>query len=271
MRLRNALSVINNSIRQYKIITPTLYHMIGIMDIAGCNYDGSIDHIAFRSFKSNGGIYNISEVLLKDGYFIERDTYEFPEKHLTAKWYSPTIEELPTVFVSQINEEKLSLNSQEIITSYTRQNSKRRRFDGVSRGSELWGPVLSSDYYKLSKESEYAAWTLAFGYSLNHITIPVHNLSKYNNIIDFNNLLLNNSIRLLGHGEIQISEDRKILQGSTLADDMKVLHHGSELISVPGTFVEFIERKYIDSGIRREGFDVSNANNIFESTYLRNV
>lgn len=269
MKLNNVKNVIKNAIQHYKSLTPSFYQIVKIMKTNGCGYDGSVDHVAFRSFKSNGGINNISKVLLENGDYRERDEYEFPEKHLTARWYDPLNQELPTVFVSQINEEKLSESSQKILKSYIEQKSEIPRFDGVSQGSELWGSVLSMDYYDLVRESEYAAWTLAFGYTLNHLAIPVHKLDKYNTIKDYTQLLLDNNVELLGNGKIQISKDKKLLQGSTLADEIKVLHHWYDLIPVPGTFVEFIERKLVSKHQRREGFDVSNANNIFESTYLQ--
>ena len=109
---------IKNSIEQYKLITPTFHKIIKIMKDADCGYDGSIDHVAFRSFKSNGGIGNISRLLVKDGEYQERDKFVFPEKYLTARWYSPLDKTLPTVFLSEINEEKLNKSSQKIIKSY---------------------------------------------------------------------------------------------------------------------------------------------------------
>ena len=264
MKYTNTLSIISNSIRQYKLVTPTFYKILDLMEKSGCKYDGSIDHIAFRSFKSNKGIDNIRKVLLDNDEYTERDEFEFPEKHLSARWYSSDNYNLPTVFVSQINEERLSEESQNIIKSYVK-DIKIHKFDGVSKGSDLWNPVLSSDYYKLAKESEYAAWTLAFGYSLNHVTIPVHKLSCYNNIKDYVNLLSDNDFKLLNEGTIQTSDDKLLLQTSTLADTSNIIQENL----IPSTFVEFIERKVDSNHQLREGFDPSNANNIFESTNIQ--
>ena len=79
--MKRASGMIKNSIKQYKLITPTFHKVVNIMNEHGCMYDGSIDHVAFRSFKSNGGIGNISNVLLEDKEYEERDKYNFPEKH----------------------------------------------------------------------------------------------------------------------------------------------------------------------------------------------
>jgi len=48
----------------------------------------------------------------------------------------------------------------------------------------------------------------------------------------------------------------------------------SAIKKIPGSYVEFAERRHISSdgdinGKRREGFEVSNANRIFESTYKK--
>jgi len=61
--------------------------------------------------------------------------------------------------------------------------------------------------------------------------------------------------------DIQQSEDKKLLQFSLKADDIKYNFKSGETEIIPGYFVELIER--IDD---REGFDTNNANTIFDST-----
>ena len=54
--------------------------------------------------------------------------------------------------------------------------------------SGLWRLPTWKDYTTLSKESEYAAWTIYNRYYLNHFTISVHNLKEgYNTVSWFNN------------------------------------------------------------------------------------
>ncbi len=274
LHLSKTVNIIDRSLVHYKYITKTYQKIVNIMDNNMCKYDNSIDHIAFRSLSSNGGIDNIKSVLLEDGLYQQKDNYEFPEKYLSAQWFSPEIKGLPRIFVSQINDEKLSNRSRRIINSYTEQNKQNKtEFNGVSSGKDLWGSVIISDYTSLAEESEYAAWALVFGYIINHVAIPVHLLNKYNNIIDYTSLLINNDIILLNDDKIQVSEDKLLLQGTTKSDLIYGPQHGTDIIRVPGTSVEFIERKETNciNKCRKEGFDSRNANVIFESSAIKLV
>ena len=181
----------------------------------------------------------------------------------------------------EINKSKLSIKYQNIISAYINTN-KNTIFDGISTGNELWRPVSMDDYNYLLPESEYAAWVLVFGDVLNHIGIPIHYLTQYDNIEDCVELLENNNITLstVG-GKIKKSDDKLLYESSVVADLVPAIQLGSEYLSLPGTVVGFIDRKTLPNYIhkccnnihnkyndnyRREGFDTNNANYIFDST-----
>lgn len=55
----------------------------------------------------------------------------------------------------------------------------------------------------LSRESEYAAWTLVNGYALNHVTISTHRLQSHiKKIDDFNKYIEANGFKLNSEGGI---------------------------------------------------------------------
>jgi hypothetical protein len=118
-------------------------------------------------------------------------------------------------------------------------------------------------------------------YYLNHYTISVHELEKeYNSLENFNNFLISIGIKLNDSGGIiKKSNDGLLLQSSSVANKVNAnFKEGKSLIS--GSYVEFAERKVlpkfknldkIKSIHRRDGFETSNADKIFESTYEKQV
>jgi len=117
-------------------------------------------------------------------------------------------------------------------------------------------------------ESEYAAWTIFNRYYLNHFTIAIHNLKDgYNTIETFNTFLEKHGVLLNDSGgKIKKSPDGNLLQSSTVAQMVKSIFAFGKEKMIPGSYVEFAERK---DG--REGFEAANADKIFESTYSAQV
>lgn len=73
----------------------------------------------------------------------------------------------------------------------------------------LWWIVFSYNFFKqcslclISSESEYAAWTLVNGYSVNHVTISTHRLkSRLKNIKNLNHFIEENGFKLNSEGGI---------------------------------------------------------------------
>jgi hypothetical protein len=247
------------------------------------------DHIAFRTMGVPFlGIQSLEKIFLYYG-FKRMDHYFFPAKKLDAFWYTPPSPEYPRIFISELRVKDLSENAQKIIHSYTDEVTADP-VDSINIDdanavdnflhSGLWQLPTLEDYLTLSKESEYAAWVIYNRYYLNHFTISVHNLKDgYNTIADFNAFLERNGFTLNDSGgKIKVSEDRSLLQSSTVAEMIEATFANGVKHRISGSYVEFAERKVlkqfenlstseIKRAHRREGFEANNADKIFESTY----
>lgn len=251
------------------------------------------DHIAFRTLGVPAlGIASLERVFLHYGYE-RRDRYDFPAKSVTAHWYAPPTASFPRVFISELRIDELSAEAGAILRSYTG-GVRADPVDALDLDSAdgvvtflhapLWRTPTWADYSRLQRESEFAAWVIYNRYYLNHFTISIHDLpagwstlEAFNRFLESNGFTLNDS-----GGPIKVSADGKLLQSSTVAalvdaafDDE---HGGTEVRRIPGSYVEFAERRVLDqfahlpaSAIRREhrreGFEAASADKIFESTF----
>ena len=248
------------------------------------------DHIAFRTLGVKYlGIQSLEKIFIYHGY-VKRDYYNFDKKKLNAYWYSHPEKNMPRIFISELRVNDLSTKTRNIIKKYTSQlkydpvknlnlNSYNKIIEFLS--NPLWELPYLKDYNDLSDESEYASWVIYNRYYLNHYTISVHDLPKnYNNLENFNKLLINKmNIRLNDSGGIiKTSNDGLLLQSSSVANQIMAKFSNNETKLISGSYVEFAERKILPkySGIslknieafhRRDGFETSNADKIFESTF----
>ncbi|GAQ77726.1 hypothetical protein KFL_000030060 [Klebsormidium nitens] len=272
-----------------------------VMSILGERELIRFDHFAFRTFGVEGyGIDSIAKMFLDLGYR-QRDELRFPAKKLRAYWYSPpkeAVEEsgasmtdgpLPRVFISELLVDQLSEKAQAIIKKYT---SEGRQLAGHAALSSLvhglpWRTPELKDYVELTRESEYAAWTLVNGYALNHTTITCHDFVNFTMgpgmaLRDVVNFLYREQIALNGAGGslINVSPDKLLLQASTEADIAPFTFAGGHVADVPLSYIEFAHREVLPEFEnlpleeiydchRREGFEVGNADNIFESTSIK--
>jgi hypothetical protein len=251
------------------------------------------DHIAFRTMGINTlGVKSFEKIFLHYGY-IKKDNYRFNEKKLNAFWYSPPSPELPRVFISELCVDELSPISQKIINHYLKDINLDPvdliNLDNPEKvisffRTPLWDLPKLSDYKLLLKESEYAAWVIYNRYYLNHYTISVHNLPEgYNELSKFNDFLINLNIKLNDSGGlIKTSKDGLLLQSSTIANTIYATFAKGDKFKIAGSYVEFAERKILPEFLnlkqnkinfshRRDGFEVSNADRIFESTFTNQV
>lgn len=247
------------------------------------------DHIAFRTMGvENLGISSLEKIFIHLGYQ-KRDFYLFPAKKLTAYWYAPPLPHFPRIFISQLMVEQLTGKNSALIRSYTSEVQQdpvdMLNLDNPVEVDDflhkpLWRTPSWQDYQALGGESEYAAWVIYNRYYLNHFTISVHRLPDgFNTIAQFNDFLEENGFQLNDSGgKIKTSEDGLLIQSSTVAEMMDAEFtsiHGEPVIKkISGSYVEFAERRLLDSdgdtnGERREGFEASNADRIFESTYRK--
>ena len=248
------------------------------------------DHIAFRTMGVEFlGIQSLEKIFLHHGY-VKKDFYSFKTKKLNAFWYSHSDENMPRIFISELKVNDLSENSRRIISKYTDQVTEDPvdKLD-LSNANEvinflsnpLWSLPSLNDFNDLLKETEYGSWVIYNRYYLNHYTISVHELiDQYNTLEKFNAFVTKIGIKLNDSGGvIKESKDGLLLQSSSVANKVKAnFTEGSSLIS--GSYVEFAERKILPkySNVseikpihRRDGFETSNADKIFESTYIKQI
>lgn len=250
------------------------------------------DHFAFRTFGVDGyGIDSMAKFFTDFGY-IPRDELRFPAKKLKALWFSPPKMDfidggngingpLPRIFISELLVDQMSSQSQEVIRKYIKTSGNGNQHAAIASalGCLTWERPLYSDHQQLARESEYAAWTLVNGYALNHVTISIHRLkSRIRNIKSLNQFIEDHGFKLNSEGGIlKVSPDSLLLQSSTVADSMSFLFADGVTESVPCSYIEFAERlvlpqyknlanNEIKEFHRRDGFEVGNADKIFEST-----
>jgi len=257
--------------------------------VVASQHDIVNDHIAFRTLRvRNLGIQSFEKIFLHHGYQ-KRDYYYFEGKKLNAYWYAPPSDLYPRIFMSELVVDQLSEKAQQIIYQYTELIEKDPveqldLNDGQQIGEffhqSLWPLPSKQDYELLLAESEYAAWVIYNRYYLNHYTISVHALKDgYNHIEEFDAFVERLGIRLnTSGGKIKISDDGLLKQSSTVAEMQDATFADSETMSIAGSYVEFAERlplpeyaevptEQLTTAQRRNGFETSNADKIFESTY----
>ncbi|KAI3516385.1 hypothetical protein L1887_15300 [Cichorium endivia] len=250
------------------------------------------DHIAYRTFGIDGhGIDSISKFFLDFGY-TQRDELSFPKKKLKALWFSPPDEPvvkggfgvfgpLPRIFISELLVDQMSPQAQEIIKKYVGLSGQGHKHAVLSSaiGHLPWPRPSHSEFQQLASESEYAAWTLVNGYIVNHVTVSAHKLKcrlkdiqSLNKFIEIQGFSMNSE-----GGVLKVSPDGLLLQSSTVADSMQFEFSDGVKAKVPCSYVEFAERlvlpeykklseHMVEEIHRREGFEVDNADKIFEST-----
>ncbi|RCV42630.1 hypothetical protein SEVIR_9G230300v4 [Setaria viridis] len=282
-------TVISNMEKVYLSRNPTAKTILELVR----SYDGDhicYDHLAFRTFGVDGyGINSLAEFFTDFGY-LPREELRFPAKKLRAIWFSPPTNDgtgtgiygpLPRIFISELLVDELSAQSQEIIHKYIRTSGKGNKHAALASisGELTWETPIYSDFQVLSRESEYAAWTLVNGYALNHATISTHRLeSDIRNINKFNKFVEVNGFKLNSEGGIlKVSPDGLLQQSSTVADSSLFTFADGKTESIPRSYIEFAERlrlpqfkdlqdEEVKEHHRRDGFEVGNADKIFEST-----
>ena len=251
------------------------------------------DHIAFRTLHvPHLGIASFEKIFLHHGYQ-KRDYYYFEGKKLNAYWYAPPSALYPRIFISELIVDELSAEAQEIIRRYTNEITidpvdELDLDNGEEIGNffhqSLWTLPSKQDYLGLLAESEYAAWVIYNRYYLNHYTISVHALKDgYNTIQVFDDFVEALGIQLnTSGGKIKTSADGLLLQSSTMAQMQEATFAAGEILTIAGSYVEFAERrvlqefqnlplKEVQAYHRRDGFEINNADKIFESTYIGQV
>jgi hypothetical protein len=229
------------------------------------------DHVAYRTFNIPGiRRGDLGKIFEQWGYQRSSDELDFPDKKLKASYWLHDDPLMPKVFVSELELEKVSHALQAWIRSFAEPAVKKI---GTLRAEHLlaanWEPVKFEDYERFYPESEYAAWTAAFGIRLNHFTVLVNSLKSFSSLQELNEFLQTSGFVLNASGGIVKGTPQEYLeQSSTMARKVEWQFAGSLRKPVLGCYYEFA-RRYEVPGTGRlfPGFIPKSADKIFESTF----
>jgi hypothetical protein len=125
------------------------------------------------------------------------------------------------------------------------------------------GVVREDDYRQLLSESAEMAWIATEGNSFNHLTDRVADLEA---TVEAQNRLerpMKDSIEVSGSGRVM----QTAYKACTVSRDLQDSHGALKAHQVPGSFVEFIQRKIDPADGKIDlNFDSSNAQGIFKMT-----
>jgi len=241
------------------------------------------DHVAFRTFASQSrwsGIASIARPFEALGYRAA-GAYDFPDKRLSSLHFAPPTAELPKLFISELRVWELSAKARRIVLASTakaapgltdeelaalaslpegaaRREALRRRV--AAQLSRRWPAPKASDAAALERESQFAAWTLLHGHTVNHFTAAVKGIDEA--------VASLKSAGVPMKPEIEGAPGSKLRQSSTQAVVAPVeMRAGSRVVRKPWTYAyfELAERPLID-GRRFEGFLGGQATNLFDMT-----
>ena len=268
----------------------------------------SQDHVAFRTLPGEHCGAHILQALFQELGFTRQDSLYFEDKQLQAFWMCPPVSSqatcqsvLPKVFISELILNKFSPEFQDIVTTCALQVrlspiekfkalASQARAGDAGAAAQLentvvayltqgpaWARPQFSQYQKLRAESEYAAWTLAFGAQANHFTVSVFLMNRFSSLQAFNTFVtteLKIPMNASGGGLVKGTPENRLEQSATLAAPVDV-HFQEGLVKLPYAFVEFATRYPLDGKVADQkwhsyyqGFVVGNADKIFESTNL---
>ncbi len=261
----------------------------------------AIDHIAFRTFNAHSGeqpegIRAIKHIL----NFLEYkpvSKYNFTKKKLNAVHFEHPDERFPKIFVSQLEVADLPEWTQQLInesihnTTYllTDKSIELLRIleesgilpaeaadylvnDLVQYFRRPWNIPLKENVLKLNDVSQYGAWVLLHGNSVNHFAAFVNQQE----VKDWPDLEITcKALELAGipmKEKIEGAPGSKLRQSATLAikEELRVKgENGFEKIVWTNAYFELVERNYIEeNGVRKlfNGFLGEQASHLFDLT-----
>jgi hypothetical protein len=228
------------------------------------------DHIAFRTLDyPEIDIDELSTPFIRNGY-VPKGEYDFEEKHLFAKHFElPSDKNAPRIFISQLVRSDCSPFIREVLReAYLGVDKKKLVPENLIFHGRLFSPISYRIYQMLREESEYAAWFYVFGFRVNHFTVSVNALKKYNDIYKVNELLKQNAFTLnASGGEVKGTPEELLQQSSTMADLVRIKFEEGEY-EIPSCYYEFAQRFPDANGELYSGFIAKSADKIFESTNM---
>ena len=254
--------------QNYLSVTPSA---VKVHELLGSTQQNDVvnDHIALRTFNlPKVGLDKLAAHFEAVGYK-ECGTYNFEAKKLFAKHFEHSDPNQPKVFISELLVEEFSEQLQETIKDIVEKIDE----DAITAENFLYSgrhwDIDSATYDMLLEESEYAAWTAAWGFRANHFTVSINALNNFETIEAVNDVLKQNGFALnTSGGEIKGSPEVLLEQSSTLADSATVNFTDGDK-AIPSCFYEFALRYPMANGELYTGFVAASADKIFESTNAR--
>ncbi len=262
------------------------------------------DHVAFRTFNTHtgeqpGGIRAIKHILNCLQY-TPVEKYEFSKKKLKAVYFEHPDKMLPKIFVSQLEVDLLPVWAQEIIheavkdTPYIlsdrsielmgvlKEEGVLPRVAGEALVDDLvqyfrraWKIPKKADVLKLNDISQYAAWVMLHGNSVNHFTAFIN----YQNVDEWPDL--ESTCKVLELNGVPMKDKPEGKKGSALQqsatqavkEEVQVKgEDGIEKITWTYAYYELAERgKILIDGkeVLFSGFLGEQASHLFDMTKTR--
>ncbi len=243
------------------------------------------DHIAFRSLRlvlqgQDFGIPYLERFCTQLGYEAKGE-YEFPEQHLYARHYRHPEQDrldLPKIFISELVVDELPESVRDCIVKTVQAASLvRDPVSGLEAYQQVftrpWAPPLRSAVELVNIASQYGAWVLLHGYSVNHFTGYVNRqrTERYSDIertaagLAALGVPMKSEIEGSGGSGLRQTATQAISEPVTVRDNAT-----GEFTQIPWTYAyyEIAERGPIagEGNGLFEGFLGPQANNLFEMT-----
>ncbi|MBM3287627.1 MAG: DUF1338 domain-containing protein [Candidatus Eisenbacteria bacterium] len=256
--------------REYAAITPDAHEIHRRIAERGETIVN--DHVAFRTFDIDPiRIDSLVRPFIDRGYRPSGE-YSFEEKKLRARSYMHEDPTRPRIFISELLTGSFSDRLKAICRSLAEQVPPGRAGSTpLFMEGRIWSPVSHDEYLGLLEESEYAAWTAAFGIRVNHFTVSFNHLKGFESLRQFCDWLASCGFRLLDPSDpVSGSPDVLLEQASILASRIEWEFAGGERKVIPSCYYEFA-RRYVDpsTGKLYAGFIAKSANKLFESTNVK--
>lgn len=260
------------------------------------------DHCAFRTFHTHTGqqtpgLTAIGRVLEALGYQ-KKDPYHFPSKHLNSYHFQHANERFPKFFVSQLEVDELPEETARLIAEAVADapnllaNEPESGLAELTAKGELpddagaalvdalvkffsrpWQPPLRNTVEAVNEVSQFGAWTLLHGNSVNHFTAYINHqhVAEWPDIEATIAGLKSAGVPM--KAEIEGERGSKLRQSSTQA--VREQSPVREADGTPGllewtyAYYELAERNFIEQNgepVWFHGFLGEQATNLFEMT-----
>lgn len=262
------------------------------------------DHIALRTFNhveqgQPKGIAALSRIFTSLGYYKDGE-YIFKDKMLYAEHFLHKDPLKPKIFISQLEVNQLPTDAQKLILDATKsgkdplskediealqtlkndgeldEQHSRKLIDHLHDAfHRVWEPPLKSTVLRLNDISQYAAWTLLHGNSINHFTANINeqNVPQWDGDIEVTMAALKKA-GIPIKDEIEGAPGTKLRQSSTTAvlEQCPVCEADGTVSEIEWTYAyyELLERNEIvgEDGKKSlfTGFLGDQATNLFDMT-----